>query len=419
MRVMLIDDDPRYRALLRHHLTCTWPDAVIVAYNPAVRGPLCPEFLAQGFDAVMLDHAWEGGDGCSWLAELGARGGFAPVIFLAPSDDSPPARAARAAGAFAVLPIDKVEHERLIASVRAASRLQAETQGRWREGEEGHAAQRFGGARIPGYRRARRLASGSVSDLYLAESVDAGEMVALKVTRDARRADGVDQTFERFLQEYEIVRSVRHPHVVHIHELGVTDDYAFLVMEYFARGDLRAQMRQGPLPAWRALRYAQEIAEALAAIHAAGILHRDLKPGNVMVRDDGSLALIDFGLAKHKGLQMEITDKGLIFGTPHYMSPEQGHGQPADARSDLYSLGVVLHEMLTGAKPFDADNPMAIIYQHAKAPLPRLPPGLGPLQPLLDRLLAKQPAERFASAGEAQQALAAAADELQRAGRAA
>jgi serine/threonine protein kinase len=254
-----------------------------------------------------------------------------------------------------------------------------------------------------------------VSDLYLAESFEAGEMVALKVTRDSRRPDGVDQTFERFLQEYEIVRSVRHPHVVHIHDLGITDDYAYLVMEYFARGDLRAQMRQGPLPVARALRYAQEIAEALAAIHAAGILHRDLKPGNVMVRDDGSLALIDFGLAKHKGLDMEITDKGLIFGTPHYMSPEQGHGQPTDARSDLYSLGIVLHEMLTGAKPFDADNPMAIIYQHAKRPPPGLPAPLEALQPLLDRLLAKQPAARFASAAEAEQALAAALDDARRA----
>ncbi len=412
MRVMLIDDDPRYRALLRHHLTCTWPDAVIVAYNPAVRGPLSPEFLAQGFDVVLLDHGWEGGDGSDWLADLGGRSGFAPLIFLVPADDPALIEAARASGAFAALPIGKVQHERLIANVRAASRMQAEQQARWREGPEGQEAQRFGGARIPGYRRARRLASGSVSDLYLAESVEAGEMVALKVTRDARRHDGVDQTFERFLQEYEIVRSVRHPHVVHIHDLGVTDDYAYLVMEYFARGDLRAQMRQGPLTPVRALRYAREIAEALVAIHGAGILHRDLKPGNVMVRDDGSLALIDFGLAKHKGLEMEITDKGLIFGTPHYMSPEQGHGQPTDPRSDLYSLGVVLHEMLTGAKPFNADNPMAIIYQHAKAPRPSLPSPLESLQPLLDRLLATQPGERFASAAEAEQALAAAFDDL-------
>jgi serine/threonine protein kinase len=168
-------------------------------------------------------------------------------------------------------------------------------------------------------------------------------------------------------------------------------------MEYFARGDLRGQMR-GPLAPATALEYALEIAEALDAIHRGGVLHRDLKPGNIMIRDDGSLALIDFGLAKHRALEMEITDKGLIFGTPHYMSPEQGHGQATDGRSDLYALGIVLYEMLTGLKPFDGDNPMAIIYRHAKSPVPQLPEALQSLQPVITRLLAKRPDDRHSNA---------------------
>ena len=110
-----------------------------------------------------------------------------------------------------------------------------------------------------------------------------------------------------------------------------------------------------------------------------------------MLRVDEQIALIDFGLAKHAALALEITDTGLIFGTPHYMSPEQGHGQELDPRSDLYSLGVMLYEMLTGRKPYTADNPMAIIYMHRNAPLPRLPEELADLQPLLDRLLGKRP----------------------------
>jgi serine/threonine protein kinase len=120
-----------------------------------------------------------------------------------------------------------------------------------------------------------------------------------------------------------------------------------------------------------------------------------------MLRDDGSIALIDFGLAKHVALKMEVTDKGLIFGTPHYMSPEQGHGREVDARSDLYALGIMLFEMLTGKKPFDAENHMAILVHHAKAPIPRLPERLASVQPLIDTLMAKDPADRPANADEA------------------
>jgi serine/threonine-protein kinase PpkA len=124
-----------------------------------------------------------------------------------------------------------------------------------------------------------------------------------------------------------------------------------------------------------------------------------------MFRDDGSPALIDFGMSKDAALELDVTDTGMIFGTPHYMSPEQGHGEPIDARSDLYSLGVILFELLTREKPYRAENPMAIIYKHRKEPVPRLPERCAFLQPLVDRLLAKLPQDRFSTAQEAAEAL--------------
>ena len=397
MRLLVIDNNPRFRALVRHHLSCDIPDLDIVAHNPTQRGPLHMAFLAQGYSAVLLDHSWAGGDGLEWLKDFCRRDGFAPVIFMAPDAGEPLAASARAAGAFAVVAADKINHEVLVNQVLAAHHQQNTAQANWRSAPEAREVQTFGGAYVKGYRRVRKIASGSVSDLYLAESVQAGILVVLKVSRDARREDGVDQSFVRFIQEYEIVRSIRHPNVVRVLDLGVADNFAYLVMEYFPHGDLRRRMRKG-LTLHQSLDYAQAIASALGAIHVAGILHRDLKPGNILLRDDDSIALIDFGLAKHSGLDMEITDKGLIFGTPHYMSPEQGHGRPIDLRTDLYALGVILYEMLTGTKPFDAENPMAVIYKHAKAPIPKLPEALADLQHIIDRLLAKNPEDRYANA---------------------
>jgi eukaryotic-like serine/threonine-protein kinase len=266
-------------------------------------------------------------------------------------------------------------------------------------------SQCFGGAFIRGYRRIRQVAAGARADIYLAEREPTGERVALKVVRDEPEGQGeAPDSFLRFLQEYEIAQRIRHPGIVRLFDLGVSDEHAWLVMEYFPRGDLRRRMKR-PVAPRRAVRVAAAIARALDALHAGGVVHRDLKPGNVMLREDGSIALIDFGLSKDAAQRLDLTERGLIFGTPHYMSPEQGHGEPTDARSDLYSLGVILYEMLTGGKPYRAENPMAVIYKHRKEPVPQLAEGLEGLQPMLERLLAKRPEERFGSALEAAQAL--------------
>jgi eukaryotic-like serine/threonine-protein kinase len=404
MRVLLLADDLAERDVIQHRLRAWKPEIQIVVRSPTHQGPLPPEFLGLGFDVVLMTCERSSGRGLDWLQDLTARSGFAPVVFLSSRAEDADSQALHL-GAHAAIGTHEIESDRFLETLDDAAWRQSRARNKWRTSAAGRETQRFGSAFIRGYRCIRRIAAGPVSDLYLAESEAAATLVALKVARDRHKDQhDLDHTFRRFLQEYEIVQRIRHPSIVQLYDLGISDDHAWLVMEYFQEGDLRRRMRAGMRPR-PALRTAIKIARALEAMHACGVLHRDLKPGNVMLREDGSPALIDFGMSKDTALAHEVTDNGLIFGTPHYMSPEQGHGEPIDARSDLYSLGVIVFEMLAREKPFAAENPMAIIYKHRKEPVPRLPQGFGALQPMIERFLAKDPQDRYASASEAAAAL--------------
>ena len=409
MRVLLIDEDARRCAQIRERLATWRAQASLTVHSPVSQGALAPEFLAQGYDAVLLAEAWPGGHGHAWARELAGRAGFAPLVLLGQPTDAIVSEPA--ALGFWSLTGAELEGEEFQRVLSAAEQRAAHARAVWRSSSAGRESQRFGDAFIRGYRRIRRLASSALTDLYVGESERAGTLVALKVARDRQEERDPGDIFGRFLQEYDLVQRIAGPGVARLHDLGISDEHAWLVMEYFPMGDLRRRMRAARLTPREALLYAIEVARALERVHAAGVLHRDLKPGNVMLRSDGTIALIDFGLSKDTALSADATDGCTIFGTPHYMSPEQGHAEPIDARSDLYSLGVLLYEMLTGEKPFRADNPMAIVYKHRKEPIPRLPERLAALQPLAERLLAKSPADRFASAAEAAQALARALGE--------
>jgi serine/threonine protein kinase len=245
------------------------------------------------------------------------------------------------------------------------------------------------------------VGSGGMCKIYLAESERAGTVVVLKVFSQVPDVSERLVGFDRFLQEYQIVAGLKHRNIVRIYDLGVADDHAYIAMEHFPAGDLRQRMK-APLSPAEALHFLEQIASALGAIHEVGVLHRDLKPANVMLRVDGSLCLIDFGLAKANGNETdaELTGAREIFGTPYYMSPEQGHAELIDARSDLYSLGVVYYEMLTGRKPYTGASAMEVIYKHKRAELPPVAPEFASYQAILQRLLAKAPADRFQSAQE-------------------
>ncbi len=397
LRVLIIDDEEVYRRLLAQHVEVGFESAAIAEYDPSTKGRLPPDFQGSGYDVVLLDDQPGAGTGLEWLKDLRRRANFPPIVYLLsdPSDESE--AEARAAGAHACLSKQKVDHHRLVELLRTV-------QGSGRRAEplagtdEVDRACRFGDLTIRGYRFVRKLAESPVSMVYLAESLKSKSQVVLKVLRQAPEVDGKNaETFDRFLLEYEIASRIRHPNVVRIFEFGAGDDYAYIAMEYFPKGDLRTRIKQGIEPRVAAS-LMRQMAEALQVLHAAGVQHRDLKPGNVMLRDNESVVLIDFGMSKQIELNASITGSGTIFGTPYYMSPEQGHGRETDERSDLYSLGIIFYEMLMRRKPYVAGTPMQVIYKHANSPLPELWPELKRFESILHNCIAKDPACRYSSA---------------------
>ena len=249
---------------------------------------------------------------------------------------------------------------------------------------------------IPGYIIKMKIGESEKAVVYLATSISLGSNVALKVSKTLRDDTSSRQFLER---EYTAIIAIRDPLVVQIYDYGVHAGFEYLAMEYLLRGDLKARMQAG-LKEAEALRYVEQIAAALRVVHHAGLLHRDLKPPNVMLRENDDVALIDFGLARALDGSTPSTRTGVLRGSPYYMSPEQAQGELLDVRSDFYSLGIMFYEMLTGRKPFTGATAMEVLQQHVNSPLPPLPHSLSRYDTFLHKLVAKNRNERYGSADE-------------------
>jgi len=256
---------------------------------------------------------------------------------------------------------------------------------------------------ISGYQIERRIGQGGMALVYLAMQESLRRPVALKVLHPLH-AETPEFT-ERFLNEGRMLASLSHRNIIIIHDIGVSGPVHYIAMEYVEGGDLKQRIREG-LSVPLALEYARTIACALHVAHQKGIVHRDVKPANVMFRNDGTLVLTDFGIAKQFDANSDLTVTGSTIGSPHYLSPEQAHGKPVDARADIYSIGIMLYEMLSGEKiysigimlyemlsgekPYQGESEMDTVLKHLSEPVPQLSGDLAQLQPLLERMLAKQ-----------------------------
>jgi serine/threonine-protein kinase PpkA len=251
---------------------------------------------------------------------------------------------------------------------------------------------------IRGYKIDRMIGEGGTSRVFLAHRESDNLEVVLKVLLPELASD--PSIVSRFMQEFSLIQKIKSAHVTRIFDLNYDSGNAYLAMEYFGAGDLRERIIAGGMSPVQALKIFAQIARALGAIHDAGVVHRDLKPHNVMFRDQKYLAIVDFGGAKSLGETAGITKVGHVIGTPNYMSPEQITGAAVDLRSDLYSLGVILHLLLTGQTLYVAPSPTELMEMHLHAPIPRLPEELNGFQKLLNKLVAKDPEARFQSARE-------------------
>jgi len=395
-RILLLIEERELRDWLRHHLDILWPDVSIEDMSPTQFVAGVSQWHAREIDLAVLsvncgDVLADPGEELDVLRIALDAPHCPPVVVIAAGGNELCAVQAMRIGAADYLPRTLLNAQRVASALKAALHVPRRAKRAARANKPARRELEPWHLDLPQYSLLHKLGDSARAVVYLAYSATLGRNVALKISKPA----GDD--CQEFAREYTAISALQNPAVVDIYDYGFHDGREFIAMEYFPCGDLKTRLQQ-PMTVIESLEYAQRICAALEVVHGAGLLHRDLKPPNVMLREDGSIVLIDFGLAKQLDLAHLNTVAGVLRGSPYYMSPEQAQGLPLDARSDLYSTGVILFEMLTGNKPYLGSTAVEVMQQHVNGQRPPLPPACTALEPLLDRLMAHDRDERFADA---------------------
>ncbi len=448
-KILVIDDSKTLRKYASMALALEWPDVEVEEFNPLKRDKPGPDFPWKDYDVLLLDYqlGLKKETGLDWLAEFTLNPELPITIILTGEGSERVAVQAMKLGANDYVIKDNRSFGQVIATIKKTIEFRTRTElatqisdeddsyphpavlsteevtrakvGNWPvrtdrcdttvtlSPKELNAIRTLRVKRVckrirkksgtislpPGYKFIEELGTKSLSTVMLTEREEDDKPVVLKVLSTIEAGDD-PALFKRFIQEYTLIAHVSHPHIVRIYEQNFSLEHAYIAMEYFPKGDIYNRITQG-LSCSKAVRYLREIAYGLRAVHEMGIVHRDLKASNILFRRDGSLAITDFGIAKVLSGRHSLTLEGVVIGTPNYMSPEQITGEEADTRSDLYSLGIIFYQMLTGQLPFHADDVIGLLYAHVHRDPPPLTGLLIDYQPIIDRLLAKQPDDRF------------------------
>jgi hypothetical protein len=402
-----------------------WPTAKLEVHDLAAYGKPPADFRWDRYAHLLIDDEYLRKEGLLWLSELRTKPNFPKIVRVLPepSRHKPPAEidvkappmaerksesrpAASAAAAAEIKPMPKYEsarHENKSSTQPEAPVDNATVVARAEARRLADAEAVLKSAGIQGFTPVKPLGSGATANVCLCERLSDKQQVVLKILKG--EGSGDSDLLSRFVQEYFAASSIDSPYVAKVFEHGFTDSHAYIVMEYFPAGDLRARVARDRPNVEESFIIIGSILSALTSVHAAGIIHRDLKPANVMFREDGTIALVDFGSARNDADPVAKTLAGVVIGTPYYLSPEQALGGTADERSDLYSVGVMLYELLTGQRMYAAASLVGLFEMHKNAPIPKLPENLARHQRFLERLVSKKPAERYPSAAEAFTAL--------------